>query len=120
MTLHLNTEKLRAQIAELVYDVKGVWSTSNMVVGDINGTLIRIEAIAPEEAEDLGISLKDQANASVFEEEYLLPDSFAELDYLRFFFNNTDFGPAHEDVVDHINESYTNLVGRPVPEGYQK
>jgi hypothetical protein len=39
----------------------------------------------------------------------------AELEYLRYFFSKTDFGPAHEDVVDIINEGYTGTI----PAGYE-
>jgi hypothetical protein len=38
----------------------------------------------------------------------------AELDYLRYFYNTCDFGPAHEDCVLIINEGYD----KPIPEGY--
>lgn len=38
----------------------------------------------------------------------------AELDYLRFFYSNADFGPAHEDVVEAINTHYD----KDIPEGY--
>ena len=37
-----------------------------------------------------------------------------ELEYLSHFFNEADFGPAHEDVVEMINEEYD----KPLPEGY--
>lgn len=47
------------------------------------------------------------------------PDTGAELEYLRFFLEYADFGPAHEDVVDHINNQYTESTGRPVPTGYE-
>ena len=37
-----------------------------------------------------------------------------ELDYLRHFYQEADFGPAHEEVVDLINSSY----GEDIPQGY--
>ena len=41
-----------------------------------------------------------------------------ELEYLRFFYNIADFGPADSDVRDIINQEYV-ASGRKVPEGYQ-
>lgn len=38
----------------------------------------------------------------------------AELHYLRHFYEEADFGPAHEDVVHIINEKYP----KPIPTGY--
>lgn len=38
----------------------------------------------------------------------------AELDYLRFFYMNADFGPADSDVRAWINSKYD----KPIPEGY--
>lgn len=43
----------------------------------------------------------------------------AELEYLQWFYQNADFGPAHEDVVYILNEQYTKRTGNPVPEGYE-
>ena len=37
-----------------------------------------------------------------------------ELEYLRYFYEQADFGPTHYDVVCSINENY----GKPLPEGY--
>ena len=42
-----------------------------------------------------------------------------ELLYLRFFYNNADFGPAHSDVVAIINEKYEKQ-GNVVPAGYDE
>jgi len=42
-----------------------------------------------------------------------------ELEYLRYFFQTADFGPAHEDVVDIINERYRKDTGKDLPEGYR-
>lgn len=42
-----------------------------------------------------------------------------ELEYLRWFYNNADFGPAHEDVIYYMNEQYTDDTGDPVPDGYR-
>lgn len=41
-----------------------------------------------------------------------------ELDYLRHFYCNADFGPAHEDVVDIMNSMYTEETGNKLPKGY--
>lgn len=42
----------------------------------------------------------------------------AELEYLRWFFGNADFGPADGDVRYYMNERYTKQTGKPVPDGY--
>jgi hypothetical protein len=40
-----------------------------------------------------------------------------ELQYLRFFYEEADFGPAHEDVVGIINSKYLDEHGS-LPAGY--
>ncbi len=49
----------------------------------------------------------------------LLVDRIKELEaenqYLTFFRQNADFGPAHSDVVELIHEAYTARTGLPVP-----
>jgi len=40
-----------------------------------------------------------------------------ELEYLRWFFQEADFGPAHGDVIEIMNQKYTES-GRTLPEGY--
>ena len=41
-----------------------------------------------------------------------------ELDYLRFFYSQCDFGPSDDDVFAQIN-SYYEESGEEVPEGYR-
>lgn len=41
-----------------------------------------------------------------------------ELEYLRFFFQQADFGPADGDVRQIINEEFSQATGKAVPEGY--
>jgi len=41
-----------------------------------------------------------------------------ELEYLSHFFQEADFGPAHEDVVGMIDESYLQAYDHGFPEGY--
>lgn len=43
----------------------------------------------------------------------------AELEYLRFFFKQADFGPADGDVRQIINEEFTQATGKDVPQGYR-
>lgn len=43
-----------------------------------------------------------------------------ELEYLRWFYCNADFGPAHGDVIFHMNEEYVSETGNSVPEGYDE
>lgn len=46
-----------------------------------------------------------------------LKEEKRELEWLRYFYENADFGPAHEDVVDMIKQAYVDSGGR-IPEGY--
>lgn len=41
-----------------------------------------------------------------------------ELEYLRYFFEEADFGPAHEDVVYIISSNFKEETGKDLPEGY--
>lgn len=38
-----------------------------------------------------------------------------ELEYLQWFRENTDFGPADEDVKDIMNQRFTEETGKSVP-----
>ena len=42
-----------------------------------------------------------------------------ELEYLLFFFQEADFGPAHSDVVGYINDAFTKETGKQPPEGFK-
>lgn len=42
-----------------------------------------------------------------------------ELEFLRWFYCECDFGPAHGDVIYSMNEQYTEETGKPIPEGYE-
>ncbi len=73
--------------------------------------------------EALGIRLRNDGYPTVFIEaavirmtamEELVVDNATELNYLRYFFEEADFGPAHEDVVMIMNEGYNGEF----PEGY--
>lgn len=41
-----------------------------------------------------------------------------ELEFLQWFYAEADFGPADGDVRAWMLERYTNVTGKPVPEGY--
>jgi hypothetical protein len=41
-----------------------------------------------------------------------------ELEYLRWFRINADFGPADSDVQDIMNEKFINESGKNIPEGW--
>lgn len=46
-------------------------------------------------------------------------DEQKELDYLRFFYMEADFGLAHDDVVTIINDAYIDSsLADEIPEGY--
>jgi len=41
-----------------------------------------------------------------------------ELEYLRWFYQNCDFGPADDDVVLAMNERFKEKTGKDLPEKY--
>lgn len=41
-----------------------------------------------------------------------------ELEYLTWFRQNADFGPADGDVVESMNERFMNETGKNLPEGW--
>lgn len=52
-------------------------------------------------------------------EEYLLGKKlYEELEWLRFFYERADFGPATDDVIEILQDSYEAL-GREVPKEYK-
>jgi len=56
------------------------------------------------------------------ENDFMSPSEYKsemeELDYLQFFYGECDFGPAHEDVIECINQAYRD-DGKDIPEGYE-
>jgi len=42
-----------------------------------------------------------------------------ELEYLKFFYLNADFGPAHGDAVYYMNEAFKKETGKELPAGYE-
>lgn len=43
----------------------------------------------------------------------------AEMEWLRWFYQHADFGPADGDVRDSLRAEYVEKTGNPLPEGYQ-
>lgn len=41
-----------------------------------------------------------------------------ELEYLKWFRHNADFGPAESDVIDSMNHNFMNHRGKNLPEGW--
>lgn len=41
-----------------------------------------------------------------------------EYEWLLYFYQNADFGPAHEDVVNYIFEDFCKETGKKLPENY--
>lgn len=41
-----------------------------------------------------------------------------ELEYLKWFRHNADFGPAESDVIDWMNERFIKETGKNLPEGW--
>ena len=54
------------------------------------------------------------------EVERLQKEESAELEYLRWYRENIDFGPAHEDVIAILDEQYTDETGNEVPVGWRE
>lgn len=42
----------------------------------------------------------------------------SELEWLKYFYEMADFGPAHEDVVSIIAKQFKKETGKILPEGY--
>ena len=42
-----------------------------------------------------------------------------ELEFLKYFYSVSDFGPADEDVRDWIKLSFMNKTGKELPNGYE-
>lgn len=40
------------------------------------------------------------------------------LEYLKWFYMNADFGPAHSDVMYGLNERFKEDTGKDIPEEY--
>lgn len=41
-----------------------------------------------------------------------------ELEFLRWFFHNADFGPADRDVRDYLYHNFKAITGKDLPGGY--
>lgn len=48
-----------------------------------------------------------------------MPERASEIDFLRWFFSNTDFGPADFDVQCIMQDTFEERTGQLVPEGYR-
>lgn len=48
-----------------------------------------------------------------------MSDKLTTLEYLEWFYEKCDFGPAHEDVVMIINEEIKEESGKELPDGYK-
>lgn len=46
-------------------------------------------------------------------------DTATELEFLSWFYQNCDFGPAHGDVMQILKQSFVKTTGRLLPEGYE-
>ncbi|MCH7604991.1 hypothetical protein IID24_03315 [Patescibacteria group bacterium] len=42
-----------------------------------------------------------------------------ELEFLLWFYQECDFGPAHEDVIDIMKEQFLERTGKSLPKGYE-
>lgn len=67
MALHIETEKLAGVVQDLLKDVNGIWASSNAVVGEVDGCLIRIEALSVGEANTLNLDPPAEAYNCIWE-----------------------------------------------------
>lgn len=44
----------------------------------------------------------------------------SELEYLKWFYLNTDFGPADDDVRQGMKDEFVHETGKALPEGYEE
>ena len=65
----------------------------------------------------MGIKMFNDLNNTVQMSAKDYDELVEELNYLRFFYNECDFGPAHDDCVEIIKRKYER-EGFKVPEGY--
>ena len=49
----------------------------------------------------------------------VLLEAADEIEYLLYFYQEADFGPSHEDVVNGIAEYYSKETGKSPPKGYK-
>lgn len=42
-----------------------------------------------------------------------------ELEWLKYFYQEADFGPAHGDVISIMKENFMEETGKDLPEGYE-
>ncbi len=45
--------------------------------------------------------------------------TLTELEYLKLFYQECDFGPSHSDVIFNINKFITDTTGKDIPIGYE-
>lgn len=48
-----------------------------------------------------------------------LEEAADEIEYLRYFFQQADFGPADSDVREFIDDAFRNEFNKDLPKGYQ-
>jgi hypothetical protein len=49
-----------------------------------------------------------------------MSDRATELEWLRWFYNNADFGPADDDVYEALKEAFMRQTGLKMPDGYDE
>jgi len=57
--MNIDHTKLENIITGLLDDVKGMFSSSSVAIGEVKGAVIRIEVLDAEEAEDQDVKLSD-------------------------------------------------------------
>lgn len=47
-----------------------------------------------------------------------MSEKATEIEYLRWFRINADFGPAEDDIIDELNEAFKEETGKELPDGW--
>lgn len=79
-------------------------------VGEVKGRSVR-----------MGRETRNQVRAQARGEgEEMSDKEFAtELEFLKWYYQQADFGPAHEDVLIGLKELFEERTGKLVPKGYR-
>jgi len=64
------------------------------------------------------LEIKNILNERLVEKKKSKPLEATELEYLRWFYQNVNFGPAHGDVIYCLNECFKKKTGKELPYEY--
>ena len=65
------------------------------------------------------LEIKNKLNENLEKKRKSKPlEKATELEYLEWFYQNVDFGPAHGDVILCLQEEFKKETGKELPDGY--